>query len=47
MLELNNYYIQEVENSTDLFTIIYAIVDDIYIDFTPNKNTKQKKCKWK
>ena len=31
MLELNDYYIQEVENLTDLFTIIYTIVDDIYI----------------
>ena len=30
MLELNNYYIQEVKNLTDLFTIIYTIVDDIY-----------------
>lgn len=32
ILELNNYYIQEVENLTDLFTIIFAIVDDIYND---------------
>ena len=31
MLELNNYYIQKVENLTDLFTIIFTIVDDIYI----------------
>ena len=30
MLELNNYYIQEIENLTDLFTIIYTIVDDVY-----------------
>ena len=29
MLELNNYYIQEIENLTDLFTIIYTIVDDV------------------
>ena len=29
MLELNDYYIQDVENLTDLFTIIYTIVDDI------------------
>ena len=35
MLELNNYYFQEVENLTDLFTIIYAIVDDIYNDIIP------------
>ena len=33
MLELNNYYIQKVENLTDLFTIIFTIVDDIYDDF--------------
>ena len=32
MLELNNYYIKEVENLTDLFTIIYTIVNDIYKD---------------
>ena len=25
MLELSNYYIQEVENLTDLFTIIYTL----------------------
>ena len=30
MLELNNYYIQSVENLTDLFTIIFTIVHDIY-----------------
>ena len=35
MLELNNYSFQEVENLTDLFTIIYAIVDDIYNDIIP------------
>ena len=35
MLELNNYYIQEIENLTDLFTIIYTIVDDVYNDIIP------------
>ena len=35
MLELNNYYIQEVKNLTDLFTIIFTIVDDIYSDIIP------------
>ena len=30
MLELNNYYIQELENLTDLFTNIFVIIDDIY-----------------
>ncbi len=35
MLELNNYYIQEVKNLTDLFTIIYTIVDDIYNNIIP------------
>ena len=28
MLELNNYYIQELENLTDLFTNIFVIIDD-------------------
>ena len=32
---LNNYYIQKVENLTDLFTIIFTIVDDIYNDIIP------------
>ena len=35
MLELNNYYIQEIENLTDLFTIIYTIIDDVYKDIIP------------
>lgn len=35
MLDFNNYYIQEVENLNDLFTIIYIIVDDIYNDIIP------------
>ena len=48
MLELNNYYIQEVENLTDLFTIIYTIVDDIYnniipIDIRNRRNIKYSK----
>lgn len=29
MLELNNYYIQEVESSTDLFTIIDHTYNDV------------------
>ena len=32
MLELNNYYIQEIENLTDLFTIVCTIIDDVYND---------------
>ena len=48
MLELSNYYIQEVENLTDLFTIIYTIVDDIYnniipIDIRNRRNIKGSK----
>lgn len=35
MLELNNYYIQEIENLTDLFTMIFTIVDDIYNYIVP------------
>jgi hypothetical protein len=36
MLELNKYYIQEVENLTDLFTNkCYLIIDDIYNEVTP------------
>lgn len=35
MLELNNYYIQEVENLTDLFTTIFVIIDDIYNEIIP------------
>ena len=31
-MEINNYYIHEVENLTDLFTIIFTIVDDVYND---------------
>ena len=35
MLELNNYYIQELENLTDLFTNIFVIIDDIYNEIIP------------
>ena len=35
MLELNNYYIHKIENLTDLFTIIFTIIDDIYNDIIP------------
>jgi hypothetical protein len=31
MLELNNYYIQNNENLRNLFTIIYTILDDVYL----------------
>lgn len=30
MLEFNNYYIKKLENLTDLFTVIYTIIYDIY-----------------
>ena len=48
MLELNNYYIQEIENLTDLFTIIYTIVDDVYNDIIPisiRNRRNIKECK--
>ena len=35
MLEFNNYYIPKLENLTDLFTIIYTIIDDIYNNIIP------------
>lgn len=35
MLELNNYYIQNTENLRDFFTIVYTILDDIYLKITP------------
>ena len=35
MLELNNYYMQKIENLMDLFTIIFTVVDDIYNDIIP------------
>ena len=47
MLELNNYYIQEVKNLTDLFTIIFTIVDDIYNDIIPINIRKPYVCKYK
>ena len=34
MLAVNNYYIQELENLTDLFTNIFVIIDDIYNETT-------------
>ena len=48
MLELNDYYIQKVENLTDLVTIIYDIVDDIYnniinTDIRNRRNIKDSK----
>src|SRR5699024_3473663 len=35
MLEFNNYYIPKLENLTDLYTIIYTIIDDIYNNIIP------------
>ena len=35
MLDLNNCYIQQIENLTNLFTIIYTIVDDVNNDIIP------------
>ena len=35
MLEINNYYIQKLENLIDLFTDIFVIVDDIYNEIIP------------
>lgn len=45
MLELNNYYIQEVENLTDLFTTIFVIVDDIYNEIIPISITNRRNIK--
>lgn len=45
MLELNNYYIQEVQNLNDLFTIIYTIVDDIYNDIIPTNIINRRNIK--
>ena len=42
MLELNNYYIKKVENLTDLFTITFTIVDDIYNNIIPD-NIKNRR----
>ena len=48
MLELNNCYIQEVENLTDLFTIIFTIADDVYNYIIPLsiKNRCNIKYSW-
>lgn len=48
MLELNNYYIQELGNLTDLFTSVFVIVDDIYKEIIPinvsnRRNIKESK----
>ncbi|MEG2057560.1 MAG: IS982 family transposase, partial [Romboutsia sp.] len=45
MLELNNYYIQELENLTDLFTSIFIIVDDIYNEIIPISITNRRNAK--
>ena len=35
MLELNNCYIQELENLIDLFINVFVIIDDIYNEIIP------------
>lgn len=45
MLELNNYYIQEFENLTDLFTNIFVITDDIYNEIIPMKVRNRRNVK--
>ena len=35
MLELNNFYIQNSENPTDLFTHSFVIIDFIYNEIIP------------
>lgn len=35
MLELNNFYIQNSENLTDLFTHSFVIIDFIYNEIIP------------
>ncbi|MPQ43621.1 IS982 family transposase, partial [Clostridium tarantellae] len=37
MLDYNNYFIGEIENLKDFFTITYVIIDDIYNKLIPNK----------
>ena len=44
MLELNNYHIQKIENLTDLFTIIFTIVDDIYFARCSSHKVGNKAC---
>lgn len=45
MLELNNYYIQELENLTDLFTNIFVIIDDIYNEIIPTSIRNRRNIK--
>jgi IS5 family transposase len=42
MLELENYYITEIENLKGLMTIIFVIVDDLYEEVTPTSIKKRK-----
>ena len=42
MLELNNYYIQEQKNLTDLFTNVFVIIDDIYNEIIPMSITNRR-----
>ncbi len=45
MLEFNNYYIQDRENLTDLFTNIFAIIDDIYNEIIPMTISNRRNIK--
>ena len=36
MLQLNNYYIKNVQNLTDLFRITFTIIDYIYNEIIPD-----------
>ena len=45
MLEFNNYYIQDLENLTDLFTNIFAIIDDIYNEIIPMTISNRRNIK--
>lgn len=45
MLEFNNYYIQDQENLTDLFTNIFVIIDDIYNEIIPMTVSNRRNIK--
>lgn len=45
MLEFNNYYIQDQENLTDLFTNIFVIIDDIYNEIIPMTISNRRNIK--
>jgi hypothetical protein len=42
MLDLNKYYIKEIEDLKDLVTIVYVIIDDIYQEVAPT-NIKNRR----